>query len=89
MTGPGSSKDEVFSELRRVLATEFGFDETVLTPATRVIDDLDLDSIDFVDMAVALEVRLGRKLKEDDLGRIRTLQDVVDVIERKLHDPTG
>ena len=86
---PHPPKDEVFGELRRVLASEFGFEEAALTPATRVIEDLDLDSIDFVDMAVALEVRLGQKLKEDDLGNIRTLQDVVDVIDRKLHGASG
>ncbi len=89
MSGHRPSKDDLFEELRRVLATEFGFENHVLTPATRVVDDLDLDSIDFVDMAVALESRLGQKLKEDDLGRIRTLQDIVDVIDGKLHGATG
>jgi len=78
------SKDEVFDELRKVFASEFGFVEETLTPETRVVQDLDLDSIDFVDMAVALETRLGRKLKEEDLGHIRTLGDVVDVIHARL-----
>ena len=77
-------KDEIFRELCTVFAAEFGFDEASLTPSTRVIDDLDLDSIDFVDMAVALEVRIGHKLAEDEVTRIRTLQDIVDVIDAKI-----
>ena len=89
MSDPRPTKDELFEELRRVLAAEFGFENQVLTPATRIVDDLDLDSIDFVDMAVALESRLGQKLKEDDLTRIRTLQDIVDVIDGKLQGAPG
>ena len=82
-------KDAIFRELRAVFAAEFGFDEAALVPGTRVVEDLDLDSIDFVDMAVALESRTGQKLKEQDLGKIRTLQDIVDVIDGKLRDPAG
>lgn len=89
MSAPRPTKDALFEELRRVLATEFGFEDRELTPATHVVDDLDLDSIDFVDMAVALESRLGQKLKEDDLVRIRTLQDIVDVIDGKLQGAAG
>jgi acyl carrier protein len=80
----GPRKDEIFRELQTVFASEFGFDAAALTPGTRVMEDLDLDSIDFVDMAVALEVRIGHKLKEEDVTRIRTLQDIVDVIDAKL-----
>ena len=84
MTNQVRSKEEIFSELRTIFAAEFGFEGAALTLETRIVDDLDLDSIDFVDMAVALEVRLGRKLQEADLGGMRTLQDIVDVIHAKL-----
>lgn len=87
MTDRILSKDDVFAELRTVFATEFGFAESTLAPETHIVRDLDLDSIDFVDMAVALEARLGRKLKEEDLGRIRTLQDIVDVIHAGFGAP--
>jgi acyl carrier protein len=86
VTTSGPDKAEIFRELRAVFAAEFGFEESALTPATRVVEDLELDSIDFVDMAVALEVRIGRKLLEADFDEIRTLQDIVDVIESKLRD---
>jgi acyl carrier protein len=78
------SKEAIFAELQRVFSEEFGFAESTLLPETRIVDDLDLDSIDFVDMAVALEVRLGPKFLEDDLTNLRTLRDVVDIIHVKL-----
>jgi acyl carrier protein len=89
MISRSPGKDAILKELRSVFAAEFGLEESALQPGTRVVEDLDLDSIDFVDMAVALEVRLGQKLKEDDLRNIRTLQDIVDVIDEKLQSATS
>ncbi len=78
------SKTEVYENLKQVLIEEFGFDDAQIQPTTRLVDDLDLDSIDWINMAVALEVRTGRKLQEQDLGGIRTIQDVVDVVHQRL-----
>lgn len=84
MTTPGPSKTEVYERLKQVLVEEFGFSDNRIQPTTHLVNDLDLDSIDWINMAVALEVRTGRKLKEEDLTSIRTVQDVVDVIHRRL-----
>jgi acyl carrier protein len=79
-----ATKDDLFEQLKDVLVTEFDLPRERLQPAAHLVDDLDLDSIDWIDMAVALEAKTGRKLKEQDLEAIRTLQDVVDLIHRKL-----
>ena len=84
MTAPVPSKAEVYERLREVLITEFGLKAEQLQPQAHLVKDLDLDSIDWIDMAVALEVRMGRELQESELASIRTIQDVVDVIHRKL-----
>jgi acyl carrier protein len=84
MSEPGPSKGEVYDRLKQVLVEEFGFEEEQIQPGTRLATDLDLDSIDWINMAVALEVRTGRKLQEEDLTSIRTVQDVVDVVHRRL-----
>ena len=86
MTTPVWSKAEVYERLREVLVGEFGLRAEQLVPDAHLLKDLDLDSIDWIDMAVALEVRLGRKVREPELASIRTIQDVVDMIHRKLHD---
>ncbi len=89
MTAPIPSKPEIFERLKELLLKEFGLREDQVTPAARLIEDLDLDSIDWVDMAVALEAATGRKLKEEDLGSIRVVQDVVDAIYRRLQPETA
>ena len=87
MSVPVPSKTEVYEHLRRLLVEEFGFTEAQIVPTTELVKDLDLDSIDWINMAVALEVRTGHKLQEEDLTSIRTIQDVVDVIHHRLETP--
>ena len=48
----------------------------------RLYDDLDLDSIDAVDMVVHLQKKTGHKIKPDTFKAVRTVQDVVDVVEQ-------
>ena len=86
MTSPAWSKAEVYDRLRDVLVGEFGLRADQLAPEANLVKDLDLDSIDWIDMAVALEVQMGRELREQEMASIRTIQDVVDVIHRKLHE---
>jgi acyl carrier protein len=80
----GVSEAEVFERLKAVLVEEFGFSAERIQPTTHLVNDLDLDSIDWINMAVALETRTGRKLAEEDLADIRTVQDVVQAIHRRL-----
>ena len=84
MTVPALSKTEVYERLRDVLVSEFGLRAELVEPEADLVNDLDLDSIDWIDMAVALEVRIGSELHERELASIHTIQDVVDVIHRKL-----
>jgi len=86
MTAPAFSKAEVYEQLKDVLVNEFGLRAEQLEPDAHLVKDLDLDSIDWIDMAVALEGRTGQELQERELASIRTIQDVVDVIHRKLHE---
>ena len=84
MSEPVPTKTEVYERLKQVLVEEFGIAEAQIRPTTELVSDLDLDSIDWINMAVALETRIGRKLQEEDLTSIRTIQDVVDVIHHRL-----
>lgn len=66
------------------MKTEFHFRDEDLRLTTRLIDDLDLDSIDAVDLAVRVEEKSGLSLSEADLKSIRTIQDIVDLIDERL-----
>ena len=66
------------------MKTEFHFRDAELRPSAHLVDDLDLDSIDAVDLAVRVEERTGLSLTEADLKSIQTIQDIVDLIDERL-----
>ncbi len=56
--------------------------ESDITPDARLNEDLDLDSIDVIDLVEKLQDVTGRKIEPDDFRSIRTVQDVTD----RVHD---
>ena len=69
------SRDEIFKWVTEVLEREFQFDRSELSLETHLIDDLDLDSIDAIDLTVRLEGRTGspsRRRTSSRSGRSRT-----------------
>jgi len=78
------SSDDIGAMVREVLRDNFGIPESSVTPDAKLFTDLDLDSLDAIDMAGKLETETGIKLKESEFKAIRTVQDVVDAIKRKI-----
>lgn len=74
------TKEEVLAAIADVLVTEFELDRAKLVPEAKLFEDLDLDSIDAVDLVVRLQQQTGLKVKAEDFKAIRTLGDVADVI---------
>ena len=80
------TKEEVLAEIKKVLVDEFELDEAKLVPEAKLFEDLDLDSIDAVDLVVRLQNITGLKVKAEDFKAIRTLGDVADVIVRLISE---
>lgn len=76
------TKEEILAAVSDVLAGEFECDRAALVPEARLYEDLDLDSIDAVDLVVRLQNQTDLKVKADDFKSIRTLGDLVAVLER-------
>lgn len=76
------TKDEIFKHIKDILVKEFEIDAGKLTPNALLIEDLDLDSIDAVDLVVRLQQIIDCKVAPDDFKQIRTLQDMVDAVEK-------
>jgi acyl carrier protein len=83
------SKTSILDKLRAVLADEFDLHGEQVVSSARLVEDLDLDSIDQINMAVRLEVETGLATKEEELRSLRTVQDIVDLIYRKLQTGSG
>lgn len=80
----GLSRDEIFETVTQALVREFELQPGEVRLESHLIDDLDLDSIDAIDLAVRLEEQLGVSFSEEDLKSVQTLGDVVDLIHERL-----
>jgi acyl carrier protein len=74
------TREEILARVRDVLCSEFDLAPEAATPGAHLREDLDLDSIDAVALAARLEQETGLLLKDERLQRLRTVQDVVDVV---------
>lgn len=76
----------VYQEVTSLLVKLFEVDPSAITPEARLYEDLELDSIDAVDMIVQLQKKTGKKIKPEEFKAVRTVQDVVDAVERLLRE---
>lgn len=74
------TEQELFEEIVRVMGELFEIDPSTVTRESRLVEDLDLDSIDAVDMIVHLQNMIGRRIKPEAFKSVRTVGDVIDVI---------
>ena len=69
--------DDIFQRLKSIFIEEFELEPEQLEPEATLFDDLGLDSLDAVDMVVALEKEFGVKVKdEESIRSVRTLDDL-------------
>ncbi len=81
----GAEKKYTISS-RSFFTEEFKIPAEKVVPVANLFADLDLDSIDVLDMLGMLEGRLDIEVREGDLKTIRTVRDVVDYICRKVEE---
>tara|TARA_B110000503_G_C6805480_1_gene272908 strand:+ start:243 stop:491 length:249 start_codon:yes stop_codon:yes gene_type:complete len=77
-----SSRVEISQRLTALLVDMFELDASQITLETNMYEDLDIDSIDAVDLVVRLNEWTGKKIAPEDFDSVRTIGDVVDAIER-------
>ena len=75
--------DEIFARVAAVLEETFEIDRARILPEARLYEDLDIDSIDAVDLAVKLKQLTGQRLQPEVFKTIRTIGDVVDALAGK------
>ncbi|WP_459176374.1 acyl carrier protein [Ewingella americana] len=78
-------KHEIYQQVTILLVKLFEIDEGDVKPEALLYDDLDLDSIDAVDLVVHLQRVTGTKIKPEIFKSVRTVQDVVDAIDELLN----
>lgn len=81
-----TEQETLYQEVSALLIKLFELDPELITPQARLYEDLDLDSIDAVDMVVNLQKKTGHKIKPETFKAVRTVQDIVDVMEQLQRD---
>lgn len=75
---------DVFAKLKKVIVDTLGVDEESITPEASFVDDLGADSLDMVEMIMALEDEFGISISDEEAQKIRTVQDAVEYIENEI-----
>ena len=70
--------------MNKILEEELEIDVALLKPEASLHDDLDLDSLDGVDLIVAIEKKFHFRVDEEEARSTRTLNDIYESIERQL-----
>ena len=76
------SRQEIFDIVRTALIELFELDAPVVVPEARFDDDLEIDSIDAVDLIDHLARVFERRVSPRDFRAVRTVQDLIDTIDR-------
>jgi acyl carrier protein len=72
--------DEIYFWVVNILHEMFELDKAKITPAANLYSDLDIDSIDAVDLAVKFKELTGKRLQPEVFKTIRTVEDVVNAL---------
>jgi len=81
------TKEEIFLKIREILSGEFEIDAAAITPEAKMYQDLELDSIDAVDLMVKMKEHLQGKLEPEQFKKAVTIQDVVDILYPLVQKP--
>ncbi|WP_010540514.1 meromycolate extension acyl carrier protein AcpM [Dietzia alimentaria] len=73
---------EIIAGLAEIVEEVTGIEPSEVTPEKSFVDDLDIDSLSMVEIAVQTEDRYGVEIPDEDLAKLRTVQDAVDYIQK-------
>lgn len=76
--------DEILARLREILHKTFEIEPERVTPEAHLFEELDLDSIDAVDLAIALQRMTGKRIQPEEFKNVRTVADVIGAVHTLL-----
>jgi acyl carrier protein len=78
------NSDEIYKLVKNYLVNDFEIAEDKILPEANLFEDLGLDSIDALDMIATLESEYNLKIDEEELKKIRTVQNIIDYISKNI-----
>ncbi len=78
------TREEILNKLTEILVDDFEIKKDLIVPDANLFEDLELDSIDAVDLAVKVQYFTEKKIPPENFKKIKTIDDVVGTIEDLL-----
>jgi acyl carrier protein len=78
------TREEIYATLQAILAETFELEPARVTPEANLFEDLGLDSIDAVDLAIKLQQLTGKRVNAEVFKSVRTVDDVVNTVHQML-----
>ncbi len=78
------NKEEIYARIRQTLESSFEIPAERITLEARLMEDLELDSIDAIDMAVQIQEMTNVRVDEEQLKNLRTVNDTVELVLQLL-----
>lgn len=75
--------------VKKIVAEQLGVKEDEITPEASFVDDLGADSLDTVELVMALEEEFETEIPDEDAEKIETIQDAVNYIKANLSEETA
>ncbi len=79
------STEEVFERVKKVIIEQLGVSENAVTSEASFLDDLSADSLDIVELVMALEEEFDIEIPDEDAEKVTTVGDVVDYIKDNVN----
>ncbi|GAA1457720.1 acyl carrier protein [Nocardiopsis exhalans] len=76
------SEQEILAGLGEIVEEIVGTEPSEVTPEKSFVDDLDIDSLSMVEIAVAAQDKFGVEIPDDQLKDLKTVQDVINFIQK-------
>jgi len=84
----GITTEAIKNKIDQILIEDFEIEAELLTPQSRLDEDMDMDSLDGVDLVVAMDKAFNCRIQEEDARSMRTLQDIYTYIEKAIRENT-
>lgn len=75
-----ASKEQIFDKVKEIIVDQLGVDEEEVTLEASFIEDLGADSLDIVELIMALEEEFGLEIPDDEAEKISNVNDAVEYI---------
>jgi acyl carrier protein len=72
--------------LKKIIADQLSVDEADVTPDAHFVEDLNADSLDLVELVMAIEEEFGVKIPDEDVDKIQTVQDAIDYLRERINE---